>query len=139
MAGSWAFAGEPTFIEDFPLVVQRQEAPEQAYFTFCYSPIRDESGAIVGMLDTVIETTTTVETARRLNFLDELGRALDGAADAAEIMAVTTRKVAAHLSLSNCAYADMDAEGQLPGPGAVPAAWPTAWPAQHGRRTHGII
>ena len=52
-----AFAGEATFIEDFPLDINRYGRPEQAYFTFCYSPVRDEHGAVVGMLDTVIETT----------------------------------------------------------------------------------
>jgi len=30
-----ACAGEATFIEDFPLVVDRHGYPEQAYFTFC--------------------------------------------------------------------------------------------------------
>ena len=55
-----AFAGEPTFIEDFPLVVERQGAPENAWFTFCYGPVRDERGTVVGMLDTVIETTGAV-------------------------------------------------------------------------------
>ncbi len=52
-----AFAGEATFIEDFPLDINRYGRPERAYFTFCYSPVRDEQGAVVGMLDTVIETT----------------------------------------------------------------------------------
>ncbi|MBP2297793.1 ATP-binding protein [Azospirillum picis] len=55
-----AFAGEATFIQDFPLVVRRRDEPEQAWFTFCYSPVRDESGAVVGMIDTVIETTDAV-------------------------------------------------------------------------------
>jgi PAS domain S-box-containing protein len=55
-----AFQGEATFIENFPLIVERNGYPEQAYFTFCYSPVRDESGTVVGMIDTVIETTETV-------------------------------------------------------------------------------
>ncbi|MBK5437437.1 response regulator [Pseudomonas sp. TH32] len=61
-----AFAGEATFIENFPLRVERGGAPEQAYFTFCYSPIRDVQGNVVGMLDTVTETTATVVLSRRL-------------------------------------------------------------------------
>ncbi len=65
-----AYAGEPTFIEDYPLIVERHGRPEQTYFTFCYSPIRDDDGRIAGMLDTVIETTATVqarEQARLVN------------------------------------------------------------------------
>ena len=30
-----AFDGQATFIEEFPLIVERGAAPEQAYFTFC--------------------------------------------------------------------------------------------------------
>jgi PAS domain S-box-containing protein len=55
-----AFCGNATFIENFPLTILRNGAEEQAWFTFCYSPIRNEHGAVVGMLDTVIETTSTV-------------------------------------------------------------------------------
>ncbi len=47
-----AFQGHATYIENFPLVIERGQAQEQAYFTFCYSPIRDPQGAVVGMLDT---------------------------------------------------------------------------------------
>ena len=60
-----AFEGQATFIENFPLVIQRNAMAEQAYFTFCYSPVRDEHGAILGMLDTVIETTPTVLAQRK--------------------------------------------------------------------------
>jgi two-component sensor histidine kinase len=65
-----AYAGEATFIEDFPLVVHRHGYPEQAWFTFCYSPIRDETGRIAGMMDTVMETTGKVraqQNARLIN------------------------------------------------------------------------
>lgn len=55
-----AFAGEATYIEDFPLVIDRHGYPEATHFTFCYSPIRDEAGHVVGMLDTVTETTEKV-------------------------------------------------------------------------------
>ncbi len=55
-----AYAGEATFIEDYPLVVHRYGRAEMANFTFCYSPVRDENGDVVGMIDTVIETTERV-------------------------------------------------------------------------------
>lgn len=69
-----AFAGEATFIEDFPLVINRHGYPEQCYFTFCYSPIRDQDGIVRGMIDTVIETTATVEAQHHARLLNgELG------------------------------------------------------------------
>lgn len=65
-----ALAGQATFVEDMPLVVERFGRPEQTWFTFCYSPIRDEAGAIVGIIDTVIETTSKVETQRNSRLLN---------------------------------------------------------------------
>jgi len=56
-----AFNGEATFIEDFPLMIDRYGYPEQCYFTFCYSPIRNQDGSVGGFIDTVIETTGKVE------------------------------------------------------------------------------
>jgi len=66
-----AMSGQATFIEDFPLTINRNGYDEQAYFTFCYSPIYDEHGRISGMMDTVIETTSRVETQRRTDFLNK--------------------------------------------------------------------
>lgn len=34
--------------------------PEQAWFTFCYSPLRLSDGTVAGFVDTVVETTATV-------------------------------------------------------------------------------
>ncbi|NDV00829.1 sensor histidine kinase [Pseudoroseicyclus tamaricis] len=56
-----AMAGEPTFVEDFPIETDRNGTMETAYFTFCYSPICDENGDVKGMLNTVIETTSKVK------------------------------------------------------------------------------
>ncbi|MEX5541186.1 ATP-binding protein [Pseudomonas poae] len=105
-----AFEGHATYIENFPLVIEREDMPEQAYFTFCYSPIRDPLGRVVGMLDTVTETTPTVFLARRLAVLDVIGRSVTGATDAQTIMTATTQLLAEHLQVSICAYADMDAD-----------------------------
>lgn len=55
-----AYEGKPTFIKDYPLVINRNGRSEQAYFTFSYSPLKDDDGRIAGMIDTVIETTQTV-------------------------------------------------------------------------------
>jgi two-component sensor histidine kinase len=65
-----AFAGEATFIEDFPLVIDRTGRPEQAWFTFCYSPLHMADGAVAGMMDTVVETTVTVRARADLRVLN---------------------------------------------------------------------
>jgi len=55
-----AYRGESTYIENYPLRINRNNYDEIAHFTFCYSPLRDDEGNIVGMVDTVIETTETI-------------------------------------------------------------------------------
>lgn len=65
-----AFRGVATFIEDFPLIVNRRGYDEQAHFTFCYSPIRDEQGNVCGLLDTVVETTEKVRAQQQLRLLN---------------------------------------------------------------------
>jgi two-component sensor histidine kinase len=66
-----AFAGEATYIEDFPLVINRTGEPEQAWFTFCYSPLRLGDGTVAGFMDTVIETTATVRARADLAVVNE--------------------------------------------------------------------
>lgn len=66
-----ALAGEATYIENFPLVIERGGMPEEAWFTFCYSPLRLADGTIGGMLDTVVETTLTMETQAQLRFANQ--------------------------------------------------------------------
>src|SRR5262249_22807356 len=43
--------------EDLPLVMNRRGYDELTWFTFSYSPVRDESGRIAGMFCAVTETT----------------------------------------------------------------------------------
>ncbi len=53
-------AGESAFFEDMRLVIDRHGYAEETFFTFCYSPLRDENGKVVGVLDTAMETTDKV-------------------------------------------------------------------------------
>ncbi len=41
-----AMAGEATYREDLPLVMNRKGYDEHTWFTFSYSPVRDESGRV---------------------------------------------------------------------------------------------
>jgi len=55
-----ALAGESTFIENFHLTPNRHGQQEDAWFTFNYGPVFDQDGVVVGLLDTVVETTAQV-------------------------------------------------------------------------------
>ena len=80
-----AMAGQATYREDLPLVMNRKGYDEQTWFTFSYSPVRDESGKVAGMFCAVSETTQKVLAERALRELQrDAGAAGDGGARRAE-------------------------------------------------------
>ena len=56
-----AYAGTSTFFENFPLLIERNGFPEQAYFTFSHSPLRGPQGGVEGMFCTWTETTAQMQ------------------------------------------------------------------------------
>ncbi len=81
-----ALAGEASFFENLPLVTDRKGYDEHAWFTFSYSPVRDESGAIAGMFCSTYESTERVQTERALR--DERERMSQMFAQAPTFMAM---------------------------------------------------
>ncbi|SKA26638.1 PAS domain-containing sensor histidine kinase [Consotaella salsifontis] len=61
-----AMAGTPVWKEDLPLTMTRNGYPEETWWTFSYSPVRDDEGRIMGFLDTVTETTQSVLARRQI-------------------------------------------------------------------------
>jgi PAS domain S-box-containing protein len=55
------FAGETVTLEDHPWTLLRNGGPEEAFFTSYFTPIRDETGAVVANLATAFETTNAVK------------------------------------------------------------------------------
>ena len=71
-----ALGGEATWSENLHLVLERNGYPEDCWFTFSYSPVRDEDGAIVGLFCAATETTDAVRAERRLKEQAERQRRL---------------------------------------------------------------
>ncbi|KQV36019.1 PAS domain-containing sensor histidine kinase [Massilia sp. Root335] len=84
-----AYAGEATWHEDTPVPMARHGCPEQAWFTFSYSPVRDDDGTVGGILCTVVETTDKVRALAALRRKEETLRRLNEA---------LTHQVASHAS-----------------------------------------
>ncbi|HET9087023.1 MAG TPA: PAS domain-containing protein [Acidobacteriaceae bacterium] len=64
--------GVASWTEDLRLLLERDGFAEECYFTFSFSPIRNETGKIDGMFIPVLETTGKIESDRRLHTLREL-------------------------------------------------------------------
>jgi PAS domain S-box-containing protein len=60
-----AYAGEPIYMEDISFVMHRHGYPEQAHFSFSYTPVRAEGGGVAGVFCACAETTDSVLTDRR--------------------------------------------------------------------------
>ena len=60
-----ALAGQATYHEDLPLLMNCKGYDEPTWFTFSYSPVRDESGAVAGMFCACTETTGKILAQQR--------------------------------------------------------------------------
>jgi PAS domain S-box-containing protein len=71
-----ALAGKATFRKDLHLVMERNGYPEDTWYSFSYSPVRDESGRVSGMFCACTETTGQVLAERQLASESERQRRL---------------------------------------------------------------
>jgi len=65
-------SGEATFMDDVRLFMNRGDFLEETFYSFSYSPIRDESGRICGLFCPSTDVTAKVVNTRRLRTLSEL-------------------------------------------------------------------
>ncbi len=107
-----AIAGEACRFESEPFWLLRRSQPEQAYFDFSFSPIRDEAGAIVGVLNTAIEITAQVLSERRHAFRLSLEHQLRNVTDPADAIAVVSEALGRHLGVAQVAYAEVEPGGK---------------------------
>ncbi len=64
--------GEASFVDDVRLFMHRGDYLEETYYSFSYSPIRDETGNVGGLFCPSNDVTPKVLGARRLRTLSEL-------------------------------------------------------------------
>ena len=99
-----ALDGQSTFYSNLPLTINRKGFDEPAWFTFSYSPVRDEAGAIAGMYCTAIETTADVLNQR--DRVEQNERLQQLFAQGPSIMAVL-RESDHVFELANAAYLEL--------------------------------
>lgn len=111
--------GETITLNDQLFRVTRHGYLEDAYFTLCYSPVRNEAGNINGVLMTVFETTRKLQTGhvlRRAAELDTfrvtLADALGLLTDPVEIQAEAARVLGRQLGASRSFYAEAEPRGE---------------------------
>ncbi|GAB3787414.1 hypothetical protein GCM10028818_52350 [Spirosoma horti] len=79
--------GEGTYIKDQRMFLDRNGYLEEAFMTFSFAPIRDESGQVGGIFHPITETTDKMLSARRTHVLREVAARTGGAQTNAAIYA----------------------------------------------------
>lgn len=91
-----ASGGEAAFIENERMFLDRNGYLEETFFTFSFSPIRDESGAVAGLFHPVTELTQQTLAERRLRILQDIA---DRSGEAHSVLAaceLTAKTLADH-------------------------------------------
>ncbi|MEX2430289.1 MAG: GAF domain-containing sensor histidine kinase, partial [Dehalococcoidia bacterium] len=91
-----ASAGEATFLENQRMFLDRNGYLEETFFTFSFSPIRDETGAVGGLFHPVTEMTQPTLAERRLEVLRALADRTADAQTMQRAYALITQTVAHH-------------------------------------------
>jgi PAS domain S-box-containing protein len=81
--------GEGTYITDQRMFLDRYGYLEEAFMTFSFAPIRDESGGVGGIFHPITETTEKMLSGRRTQVLRDLGAIIGKAKTVEEIGKLT--------------------------------------------------
>ncbi len=147
--------GVATWDQNLFLILERSGYPEETYHTFSYSPLRNDAGAISGMLCVVVEETERVIGERRLATLRQLASALSTAkteGDVGEAVARSLERQGRDLPFTLVYLFDSDeASARLVGAAGIAAGHPAAplaldladthatWPVAELHRTRATI
>ncbi len=89
-----ARAGESSFLENQRIFIRRNGYLEETFFTFSFSPIRDETGGIGGLFHPVNETTASMLGERRTRAVRDLTTRLGKAKSGDEVFALAADTLA---------------------------------------------
>ena len=91
MLDSVMSTGQATWSQDLLLPMRRHGYWEETYWTYSYSPLHDEDGAVRGVFTAVTESTEQVVGRRRLAVLQDLGALAGRGRDAAQVCDLVVR------------------------------------------------
>ena len=105
--------GEAQYFDDVPFALVGRAGREVSWFSFSYTPLRDEHGVPAGFLVIAVETTDKVLLERRQAFRLTLEDLLRNLAHPREIMAAAAELLGRHLGAGRCGYGEVDETGEF--------------------------
>ncbi len=107
-----AYDGHPTHMDDIELILHRHGRPEEAHFSFFYTPVRGETGNVLGVFCACTET--TVQVASQRDRVEEFERLREMFEQSPSFVAVV-RGADHRFELSNRAFMDLTGRHDLIG------------------------
>ena len=89
-----ALAGDKAFLEVQQIFLERHGYVEECFFTFSFSPIRDEAGRVGGLFHPVIEMTAQMLSERRTRALRDLAAQTGKAKSVSEALLLSAQTLA---------------------------------------------
>ncbi|MET0532848.1 MAG: PAS domain-containing protein [Steroidobacter sp.] len=108
-----ALAGIGSRFEDLPITLTRPGGEERTWWTFSYSPVRDETGAVVAMMGVANETTTRVLGERRHAFVIGLQDRLRDLTERSAIAAASAEMLGVYLGAGRAGLGEVDPSGEF--------------------------
>ncbi|HET6587465.1 MAG TPA: GAF domain-containing protein, partial [Oleiagrimonas sp.] len=113
-------AGCPQYVFDHRVPLEERTSDAVSYFTFAWTPLRDDAGKVAGFYCTATETTEKVmlqqalrESESRQAFLLKLSDALRPLAEPGAVQETAARMLWEYLQADCCAYFEVDAAGRV--------------------------
>jgi PAS domain S-box-containing protein len=103
-----ALNGEHRTYRNVEFTLRRGAEPEQSWFSFSHSPVRNDAGEIIGILNPAYETTAQVITERRLSFQLELADHLRTLTDPDEMVGAASRTLGERLQVARVNFSEVD-------------------------------
>lgn len=130
-----AYVGESTFVENFPLTMLRQGRKDQTYFTFSYSPARDDNQEVAGLFCACTETTSQVLAEERQTQLLLFADRLRDLKVPQDIMATSARFLGEQLDIDRVCYTEVDQVRRVVRERSI---WPDSAPDATAYKTWGL-
>jgi signal transduction histidine kinase len=86
-----ALAGQTSLLENQRMFLDRNGYLEETFFTFSFSPIRDESGGVGGLFQPMTETTSRMLSERRTRMLRDLNARCARAQTSADVYVLASQ------------------------------------------------
>lgn len=100
--------GQGLFLEDKMLPMARYGVPEETYWSYSFTPLRGENGAIAGIFNSGSETTARVLSGRQNDFLLRLSEAMRSPESVEQLCNLTVSSLLTHSGASGALLVEID-------------------------------